>query len=64
MLFVVPIVFWLIWFINQRDLYNHALSFVGVGVSVGVSVSTVGVRVSYVTRDSRYIADPSYKPMG
>ena len=27
--------FWLIWFINQRALYNHALSVIGI-ISIGV----------------------------
>ena len=26
--------FWLIWFINQRALYNHALSVIGIGVGI------------------------------
>ena len=26
--------FWLIWFINQRALYNHALSVIGIVVIV------------------------------
>ena len=34
--------FWLIWFINQRALYNHALSIiVGIGVGIGVSITFV-----------------------
>ena len=32
--------FWLIWFINQRALYNHALSVI-VGVSIGVVISVI-----------------------
>ena len=32
--------FWLIWFINQRALYNHELSMVVV-VDVGVSIAVV-----------------------
>ena len=32
--------FWLIWFINQRALYNHALS-----VIVGVGVVVIGIGV-------------------
>ena len=30
--------FWLIWFINQRALYNHALSVVVIGVSIVVVI--------------------------
>ena len=35
--FQIPCNFWLIWFINQKALYYHALSIV-VGVIIGVSV--------------------------
>ena len=34
---LVCLLFWLIWFINQRALYNHELSII-VGVSVGIVI--------------------------
>ena len=41
--------FWLIWFINQRALYNHALSIVvGIGIIV-IGIVIVGVVCAHPT---------------
>ena len=37
--------FWLIWFINQRALHNHALSIViGIGIII-INIGSIGIVV-------------------